>query len=71
MFGFLRRSRTRRPVEELKPPAPPPDEEKKAEEPVGRSWFASSLDLHKGLDISDAPDDVTQPMPLNEQRRPR
>jgi hypothetical protein len=31
-----------------------------------RSWFSSSLDLHKGLDISDAPDDTTEPMPLHE-----
>ena len=67
MFGFLRRSRSRRPVEELKPVAPPAAEEtKEEEEPVVRSWFSSSLDLHKGLDISDAPDDTTEPMPLHE-----
>ena len=70
MFGFLRRSRARRPVEELKPVVTPPaEEEKKEEEPAVRSWFSSSLDLHKGLDISDAPDDVTEPMPLSETRR--
>jgi hypothetical protein len=54
-------------------PADPPAaaDEKQEEEPPVRSWFSSSLDLHKGLDVSDAADDTTEPMPLAEAREKR
>lgn len=79
MFGFLRRSRDRKPVEDKpvvvkQPPAAPagappaapagaPPADEPREERPGKSWFSSSLDLHQGLEISDV-DDVTEPMPL-------
>ena len=73
MFGFLRRARARRPAQQS-PPADPPvaaDERQQHEEPPVRSWFSSSLDLHKGLDVSDAAEDTTEPMPLVEAREKR
>ena len=71
MFGFLRRSRARRPVQQPLPADPAGADEKQQEEPPVRSWFSSSLDLHKGLDVSDAADDTTEPMPLAEAREKR
>jgi len=70
VFGFLRRSRARRPVQPPLKTDPPPAEEAQEEPPV-RSWFSSSLDLHKGLDVSDAAEDTTEPMPLAETRDKR
>jgi hypothetical protein len=67
VFGFLRRSRVRKPAQQPVPANPPAvADEKQDEEPPVRSWFSSSLDLHKGLDVSDASDDTTEPMPLSE-----
>jgi hypothetical protein len=72
VFGFLRRSRARRPVQQPLPAQPPAAAEKpEQEEPPVRSWFSSSLDLHKGLDVSDASEDTTEPMPLAEARDKR
>ena len=68
MFGFLRRSRARRPVQQTLPADRPVADEKQEDEPPVRSWFSSSLDLHKGLDVSDAAEDTTEPMPLSEPR---
>ena len=69
MFGFLRRSRARRPVQQPLPADPPSGDAKPPEEePPVRSWFSSSLDLHKGLEVSDASEDTTEPMPLEELR---
>jgi len=67
VFGFLRRSRARRPAQQPLPADPAAAaNEKQDEEPPVRSWFSSSLDLHKGLDVSDAAEDTTEPMPLAE-----
>jgi hypothetical protein len=72
VFGFLRRSRVRKPAQQPLPAdSPAAADEKQDEEPPVRSWFSSSLDLHKGLDVSDASDDTTEPMPLDETREKR
>jgi hypothetical protein len=73
VFGFLKRSRARRPVQQPLPADPPASDERsrEQEEPPVRSWFSSSLDLHKGLDVSDATEDTTEPMPLDKPRDKR
>ena len=75
MFGFLKRSRAARPAPPEAPKSTPearevPNEEAADEQPL-KSWYGSSLDLHEGLEISDCDDEVTEPMPLQEQMPPK
>jgi hypothetical protein len=68
VFGFFKRLRE----QVARPPAPvaapegaetPPERDERP----GKSWYASSLDLHDGLDVKDADPDTTVPLPLSDK----
>ena len=66
MFGFFKRLQSR-PARDAEAPesVPPPTAETDDERP-GKSWLASSLDLHDGLEVHDVDGDTTLPTPLAE-----
>jgi hypothetical protein len=71
VFGFIKRLRAAvRPADRPHPAAPQPKASHDDERP-GKSWYASSLDLHEGLEVSDADGDVTVPSPLADAAPPK
>jgi hypothetical protein len=64
VFGFFKRLQSRASREADAPETTPPRAVPTEDERPGKSWFASSLDLHDGLEVHDADGDSTLPTPL-------